>query len=253
MPGLFAIVSLGFVLGMRHACDPDHVIAVSTIVARHRSVPAAALIGAVWGVGHTITIFVVGIAIVAFSVVIPPRLDMSMEMAVGVMLIVLGAMNLTGIAHRIFHRFAGDDAHGADHGRGPLHAHEHSHGKVRHSHPHVHLLAGHRASQVLGHFNAVRAFAVGIVHGLAGSAAVALLVMSTIRGPRFAAVYLAVFGLGTIAGMMLISTLLAVPLAAPALRSARLERVLVSGSGLVSLAFGAFIVWTISFGEGLFY
>src|SRR6516165_8395477 len=94
---LLAIVALGFAMGMRHACDADHVVAVSTIVARHRRVGVAALVGAVWGIGHAITILVVGAAIIMFSVVVPPRLGLSLEISVGVMLIVLGVMNLAGV------------------------------------------------------------------------------------------------------------------------------------------------------------
>lgn len=236
---------------MRHACDADHVVAIGTIVARHRSISRAALVGAIWGAGHTITIMVVGIAIIAFSVVIPPRVGLSMEMSVGVMLIMLGAMNLTGVTHRIFHRFAGADSDPHD-GQGALHSHPHQHGAIRHSHPHFHLLAGHREHRMLGTFDVVRAFAVGIVHGLAGSAAVALLVMSTIRDPLWSAIYLGVFGLGTVAGMTLISMSMAVPLAASTLKSTRLERLLVVGSGLLSVGFGTLIVWRIGFWEGLF-
>ena len=93
---LFSIVVIGFLLGMRHATDPDHVIAVTTIVSRQRSIGRAALIGAFWGVGHTITIFGVGTAIILFNVVIPTRLGLSMEFSVSLMLIVLGVWNLVG-------------------------------------------------------------------------------------------------------------------------------------------------------------
>ena len=93
----FAILAIGFFLGMRHATDPDHVIAVSTIVSRERSLSKAALIGALWGLGHTITIVLVGAAIILFNVVIPPRVGLTMEFAVGLMLILLGILNLTGV------------------------------------------------------------------------------------------------------------------------------------------------------------
>jgi hypothetical protein len=250
MTGLLGIVAVGFVLGMRHACDADHVVAVSTIVARHRSIRGAALVGAVWGVGHTLTIMVVGAAIIVFSVVIPPRLGLSLEMSVGVMLIVLGAMNLTGVTHRLFHRFGSIKGELADRGGSLLHSHPHSHGGTAHSHPHMHLLAsGH---EMIGTIGLLRALAVGIVHGLAGSAAVALLVLSTIHDPRWATIYLGVFGLGTIAGMMLISAGMAVPLLVTALRSPKLEQSLVLGSGLISLAFGIFIVVRIGFWDRLF-
>jgi len=185
---------------MRHACDADHVVAVSTIVARHRSISAAALVGAIWGVGHTLTIMIVGAAIIGFSVVIPPRVGLSLEMSVGVMLIVLGVANLSGITHRLFHRFTSVEAEEAEHDHGLLHSHAHSHGERHHSHPHLHILA--RGHETVGTMGVLRALAVGIVHGLAGSAAVALLVLSAIHDPLWSAIYLAVFGLGTIAGMM---------------------------------------------------
>jgi high-affinity nickel-transport protein len=249
MTGLLAIVTVGFVLGMRHACDADHVVAVSTIVARHRSIGGAALVGMVWGVGHTITIMIVGAAIIIFSVAIPPRLALSLEMSVGVMLTVLGAMNLSGITHRLFHRLSRQTEDRSDHENGLIHSHAHSHGGHRHSHPHVHLIA--RGHQTLGTFGALRALAVGIVHGLAGSAAIALLVLSTIHDPLWSAIYLGVFGVGTIAGMMLISISMAVPFALSSF-STQVERSMVLGSGLLSLGFGIFLMIRIGFWERLF-
>src|SRR6202795_4967679 len=100
MTALFAIVLLGFFFGMRHATDPDHVIAVTTIVTRERSMLHAALIGALWGLGHTVTILAVGSAIILFKLTIPPRLGLSMELSVGLMLILLGVLNLTGLMRR---------------------------------------------------------------------------------------------------------------------------------------------------------
>src|SRR5215469_4753378 len=93
---LFTIIAIGFFLGMRHATDPDHVIAVSTIVTREHSVRRSALIGAAWGVGHTLTILAVGGAIILFRITLPPRVGLAMELAVGVMLIILGLRNLRG-------------------------------------------------------------------------------------------------------------------------------------------------------------
>src|SRR5260370_3651081 len=100
MTAILAIVLLGFFLGMRHATDPDHVIAVTTIVSRERKMLHAALIGVLWGVGHTVTILAVGSAIIVFNLTIPPRLGLSMELSVGLMLILLGVMNLTGLIRR---------------------------------------------------------------------------------------------------------------------------------------------------------
>src|SRR5215468_1199205 len=100
MTALFAIVVLGFVLGMRHATDPDHVVAVTTIVSRERTMLHAAFIGVLWGLGHTFTILVVGSAIIVFKLTIPPRLGLAMELAVGFMLILLGVLNMTGLLSR---------------------------------------------------------------------------------------------------------------------------------------------------------
>ena len=127
---------LGFFLGMRHATDADHVVAIATIVSRQRSVAGSALIGAAWGVGHTVTVMVVGAAIIVFGVVIPPRLGMSMEFAVGVMLVLLGVLTLTGMG-----RAGGaPHAHAGVPGRHEpiVHDHLHAHGDYLHRHPHGH-------------------------------------------------------------------------------------------------------------------
>src|SRR3982074_20461 len=105
---LLSIMALGFFLGMRHATDPDHVIAVSTIVSRQRSIRQAGAIGVLWGIGHTITIFCVRAAVILFNGVIPPRIGLAMELAVGLMLVLLGILNLTGIMQRITHRHTPD-------------------------------------------------------------------------------------------------------------------------------------------------
>src|ERR1700675_4378089 len=124
---LLSIVALGFFLGMRHATDPDHVIAVTTIVSRQRSIRHAALIGALWGLGHTITILIVGSAIILFGLVIPPRVGLTMEFSVGLMLILLGALNLSGIMRRITDTLTPPGLHSHSDG-GRVYVHSHSHG-----------------------------------------------------------------------------------------------------------------------------
>src|SRR5215470_3191202 len=127
MIGLLSIVVIGFFLGMRHATDPDHVIAVTTIVSQQRNLKRAALIGVVWGLGHTVTILLVGSAIILFNLVIPARLGLAMELAVGLMLILLGGWNLSNFLR---------DTPAAT---GSLvHSHAHSHGDFIHNHPHQH-------------------------------------------------------------------------------------------------------------------
>jgi high-affinity nickel-transport protein len=259
MIAVLSLTLLGFFLGMRHATDPDHVIAVSTIVTRQPTIRGALLIGSLWGVGHTVTIVAVGGAIVLFTIVIPPRLGLSMEMAVALMLIVLGMWNLTGIIEQI----RGIRASGG--GAGAIDAHLHSHGNYYvHSHPgalgsgrHEH---GDNKTPVawldrrltgLGIYQVLRPLLVGLVHGLAGSAAVALLVLALIKNPWWAIAYLVLFGIGTIAGMILITAAIGAVLAYASGRSSRVERCLRVASGLLSLGFGLFLVYQIGVVDGL--
>ncbi len=255
-----AILLVGFLLGMRHATDPDHVIAVSTIVSRERSIFKAGLIGVLWGCGHTLTIAIVGTAIIFFGVVIPPRAGLTMEFSVGLMLILLGILNLTGTMKRLSEKFSpshprvtGTHAHIHEHDH-HLHFHWHSHSEIQEHHGDSlstpTWLRGPFAR--LGLFHALRPLLVGIVHGLAGSAAVALLVLSTIRQPKWALLYLLIFGVGTIVGMMLITAALALPFSFASHRFAWLNRSLVLGSGLLSLCFGIFVCYDVGFVNGLF-
>jgi len=234
---LSAVLLLGFFLGMRHATDADHVVAVSTIVSRQRTLRAAAPIGMLWGVGHTLTILLVGGAIILFGVVIPPRLGLSMEFSVAILLVLLGALNVRGVLREARGIARAGQLAGEPHAGG-VHGHVHAAFEVERSRP--------------GTFAALRPLGVGIVHGLAGSAAVALLVLGAIGDARLALVYLLVFGVGTIGGMVLITTALAVPVVAAAQRFARFHRVLGVATGLASVAFGALLVYEIGFVHGLF-
>src|SRR5215472_14282091 len=139
-----AILAVGFLLGMRHATDPDHVIAVSTIVSRERSIPKAGLIGILWGCGHTLTIAIVGSAIILFGLVIPPRAGLTMEFTVGLMLILLGVLNLTGVMKWMSEKFS--PAHPRITGG---HAHLHGHGAHVHFHWHSHSSAGQHHAETL--------------------------------------------------------------------------------------------------------
>jgi ABC-type nickel/cobalt efflux system permease component RcnA len=258
MVNLLAIIGVGFLLGIRHATDPDHVIAVTTIVSRQQSIRHAGVIGVLWGLGHTITIVLVGTGIIVFNLAIPARIGLAMELAVGLMLIVLGMLNLTGVTRWITERFT------PEHSAGVVHEHVHWHAGEQHVHTHTHEPDAHLGLeekpqgpvQVLlervGLYQLLRPLAVGIVHGLAGSAAVALLVLTTIREPRWAVAYLLVFGLGTIAGMMVITMMLGVPFAYTGKRFVGFNRGLGVASGVISVAFGFFITFQIGFVDGLF-
>ena len=268
MSNALAIAALGFFLGMRHATDPDHVVAVTTIVSRYRSVKGAAIVGAVWGVGHTLTLLVVGGGIVLFGWVVPPRVGLSMEFSVGLMLIALGAMNLAAFFERVPAAASvlpsGEHAGGHVHTPHHAHSHAHPHGDYVHTHKHEHDPERHphdpdrtplgwldRHLGMLRGYQLARPLVVGVVHGLAGSAAVALLVLATIPEPAWAVLYLGVFGLGTIAGMLLVTAALGVPFAAGG-RSARAHRSIRVAAGVVSLCFGVFLAWRVGMVDGLF-
>jgi ABC-type nickel/cobalt efflux system permease component RcnA len=255
-----SIIAVGFFLGMRHATDPDHVIAVTTIVSHQRSSTRAALIGAFWGLGHSVTIFVVGAAIILFNLVIPARIGLSMELSVAVMLIVLGLINVAGFLRSM----PAASLHTHEAGKA-IHSHPHSHGDYIHNHPHAHdpevhphspdqtpLASLDRIFGRVGVYQYFRPLVVGIVHGLAGSAAVALLVLTTIRNSHWAIAYLLVFGVGTIGGMMLITMSIGSTFQFLGRRRQTFSHKLGLASGLISLAFGLLIAYQICFVNGIF-
>ncbi len=231
-PGAFpvwATLGLGFVLGLRHALDPDHLAAVSTLVSEERSLWRSSLVGASWGLGHTISLVIFGSAIAVFRVTVTPRWSNWLEFAVGCVLVLLGLNVLRKLRERP-----------------PLHAHTHAHDGVVHSHLHFHL--GHPSADGHAHNHLTlrlggRPFAVGIVHGLAGTAAVTLMVVAVIPSLVIALAYLVIFGLGTIGGMVAMSVLMSLPLALAAGRFVRLERFVRLAAGLASLGFGIFLGW----------
>jgi high-affinity nickel-transport protein len=257
---------LGFFLGMRHATDADHVIAIATIVSRERSVAGSALIGVAWGVGHTVTVMAVGAAIIVFGVVIPPLLGMSIEFAVGIMLVLLGVLTLRGMFRGMGR--AGDAAHvhaGTPGMHEPdVHDHLHAHGDYLHRHAHGHSPGAHGHADEhtplarldrsglgrIAFYDWLRPFVVGLVHGLAGSAAVALMILSIIHEPVAALGYLLLFGLGTIIGMMLITLILSAPFVFTAINLPKFNWRLRMVSGLVSFSFGVVLIYGIGFAEG---
>ncbi len=208
MTDAVSIGVLGLVLGMRHATDADHVVAVTTIVSERGKAGGAALIGAIWGLGHTTTILLLGGAIILFELIIPPRVGLAMEFAVGIMLVLLGLLAL----RRAPHAAGSEDS--------------------RHRH--------------------TRPFGIGLVHGLAGSAAVALLVLATISDARWALAYLALFGVGTLIGMAIITAVLALPFRSGRLASSRWPNALRVGAGVLSLGFGLMLMYEIGIVNHLF-
>jgi hypothetical protein len=205
MLNTFSLPLLGLLLGMRHALDPDHVVAMSTIASRSPTLRRAALVGAVWGVGHTLTIMAVGGTIIVLRITITARLGLAMEFSVAMMLIGLGTYNL--------------------------------------------LLAG---KGELAEPSVARPFFVGMVHGLAGSAAVALLVLAAVDSALLGMVYLALFGAGTVIGMVVVTAGVALPAALAAARVSAARRWLTATSGALSLVFGLVTAYTLGGPGGLF-
>ncbi|TMB19760.1 MAG: urease accessory protein UreH [Deltaproteobacteria bacterium] len=218
------LLAFGFVLGLRHALDVDHLAAVSTIVTSRRSLWASSIVGAVWGLGHTAALLAVALVVVGLHAQIPPRLGAGLELAVAAMLVGLG-LNLLGTLWR----------------GGRLHFHGHAHDGREHLHPHVHPRTQRDATQHHPVRAARRPFVVGLVHGLAGSAALMLGVLATIPSPRLALAYVATFGGGSIGGMIAMSTLLGMPLALAAERFARAELVLRACAAVGSVAVGVLL------------
>ena len=261
MVNFVSIIALGFFLGMRHATDPDHVIAVSTIVSREREIGKSAWIGVFWGIGHTLTIFAVGAAIILFDVAISPRIGLSMELAVGLMLILLGVINVVTFFREL--PLTNQRAETPVSSQPEVvHSHAHSHGDFIHTHSHTHGPQAHvhagqnpvarldRMLLRLKLYRPLRPLIIGIVHGMAGSAAVALLVLATIRDPRWAVAYLLVFGIGTIAGMMVITMSIASTFRLARGKQVFLRR-LAMASGVLSLGFGIFVAYQIIVVNGL--
>jgi high-affinity nickel-transport protein len=205
---------LGFALGLRHAFDPDHVAAISTILARHRDPRRAAWIGVSWGLGHGATVLAAGAVVIALRIAVPPQLALALEIPVALLLIGLGAANLLAAGRGSSRRGA---APAADLPlRGAL----------------------------------ARSGLLGLAHGLAGSAAIALLALAAMPTPGAAFAYLALFGLGTIAGMGVFSFGMSAPLARLS-PSAGAERLVIAATGLVSLLVGSWLLYEISMGGAL--
>ena len=197
------LLAVGFALGARHALDPDHVVAVTTIVTRERTLARARMVGAMWGIGHSLTVFLVGGTLALFRVTVPDRVGLALEFLVAIMLVVLGAANLM---------------------------------RTRRPKPP----------------SSARPLAVGFIHGLAGSAAIAVLLSAAAPTLLAAALYLLLFGAGTVAGMMLLTTMIAAPTVLLAGRYAGFGPRLRFASGVASVVLGLIIAHDVGITDGLF-
>ena len=227
-----AIFGLGFFLGLRHALDVDHLAAVSTIVSQRRSIWRSALVGVVWGIGHTTSLLVVAIAVIALHAEISPALGQVLELGVAIMLMTLGVRLLATVLRG-----------------GAIHVHLHDHAGHAHVHPHVH------APEAPGHDHGPshrRPFLVGLVHGLAGSGALMLAVVATIADPVLAIAYVVIFGVGSIGGMAITSTLFAIPMVVTTRRFTGATRWVCGGAAVASVLVGLELAWTIGREAGFF-
>jgi hypothetical protein len=231
---VWSTLALGFVLGLRHALDADHLAAVSTFVSEERNVLRSTLVGVSWGMGHTASLLVFGLLVAAFRLALTPRLSQFLEFLVGLMLIFLGGNVLLRLARG-----------------GALHAHRHEHDGVEHSHLHMHVgktehQHQHRTLRLGG-----RPFVVGVVHGLAGTAALMMLVVGALPSVLLAAGYILIFGVGSIGGMAAMSLIISAPMVLAVERLQLMERLIRLAAGLFSLGFGGYLAWEVGLIQSL--
>jgi ABC-type nickel/cobalt efflux system permease component RcnA len=227
-----SILALGFVLGIKHAIEPDHVIAVSTIASQSKKLLKSTLAGVFWGIGHTATLFIIGVILILMKGEIPEKWAMSLEFLVGIMLVYLGLTTILSFKNVHIHQHAHD---GNEH----KHLHSHSHnGQHQHNHQHRNV-------------SYLKSLFIGLVHGLAGSGAMVLLTMSTVKSVWEAAVYILIFGAGTILGMLFFTTLIGIPFVFSAKKRV-LNQALTRLTGVISIAFGVYYMYNLAVTEGLY-
>ncbi|MFS0820327.1 sulfite exporter TauE/SafE family protein [Bacillus sp. 1P02SD] len=214
----FSVLALGFILGIRHAIEPDHVIAVSTIASQSKKLWNASLAGIFWGIGHTVTLFLVGLVVILMKNEIPEKWAMSLEFLVGIMLVYLGVKTILSFKNTFIHKHT--------------HVHHHQHSRE------------HKSTSYLG------SLFIGFVHGLAGSGAMVLLTMGTVKSVGEAAIFILIFGVGTVIGMLLFTTIIGIPFVLSK------KRRTVSGTfglitGAISTVFGVYYMYNLGINEGL--
>ena len=238
--GLIAALGLGVVLGLKHSLDPDHVVAVSTIVTEYRNPLRSFWVGVSWGLGHSTILILMGITIIALRLTIPDRLSLLLEFLVGVMLVGLGVQAVYKLRKKRVHQHL--HGHQED-------AHRHFHSHVRESsHGRVH----HQVRGVGRPFLRKKSFLVGTVHGVAGSAALTLLVLASIESPLAGMVYILLFGLGSVLSMGIMTIFISLPFVFSANRLPNLNRLVQFSVGMLSILFGGFLMYEIGFVDGLF-
>ena len=238
--GLLAALVLGILLGSKHSLDPDHVVAVSTIVSEYNNPLRSFWVGISWGLGHTTTLLIIGIAIIALRLTIPERMALLFEFAVGVMLVGLGIQVIYSFRKKKVHQHA----HGHEE---EAHHHFHSHSKSP-----EHVPEHHNTHGIGKPFLRRKSYVIGLVHGVAGSAALTLLVLASIESPIAGLAYILLFGLGSVLSMGIMTVIIGLPFVISAGRLPNLNRTIQFAVGSLSILFGGFLMYQIGFVDGLF-
>ena len=228
-PQLMTLLGLGLVLGLKHALDADHVVAVSTVVSQTKSIKKSSLYGALWGIGHTLTLFIVGLVLLTFKLAMPDKIALSFEFLVGIVLVILGLEVLRKTTKK------------------NIHLHKHAHDNLTHAHIHSHKGKGSSF-----HNHTHRSLIIGMMHGLAGSAALTLLVLTTVTSVLHGLLYILVFGAGSILGMLATSTVIGLPFILTA-KFDRLHIVVERLAGTISVGLGVIIMYEIGYVRNLFF
>jgi ABC-type nickel/cobalt efflux system permease component RcnA len=231
--GFLSVLILGFILGIKHAIEPDHIIAVSTIASQSKKLIRSTLSGVFWGIGHTATLFIIGVIVILMKGEIPEIWAMSLEFLVGIMLVYLGITSIVSFKNIHIHQHHHD---------GDEHKHVHSHKQSSDSHKHIHQ---HRNTSY------IKSLIIGSIHGLAGSAAMILLTISTVKSVWEGAVYILIFGVGTIIGMLFFTTILGIPFVFSA-KKKNINTTLIKFTGSLSTLFGIYYMYNLGITEGLF-
>lgn len=222
---LITLLGLGFVLGLKHALDADHVVAVSTIISQTKSLKKSSIFGAIWGMGHTTTLFLAGSAILIFKLAIPDKLALYFEFLVGIVLVILGMDVLRKVI------------------RDKVHLHKHKHSTMIHTHLHTH-------KEPFSHNHTHKSFIVGMIHGLAGSAALMLLVLTTVKSVFQGLLFILIFGIGSVLGMLIVSTIIGLPFILTE-KFSEMHNSLKILTGTISIVLGSIIMYEIGYVAGL--
>ena len=209
----FTLLGLGFLLGMRHSLEADHIAAMSAITSKYKSVGKSSISGMFWGFGHAVSLFAAGILVLFFKIKISEKFSLFFEFLAGLMLMLLGLNVLMAM------------------GENKMHVHKHKHNGIEHLHFHSHNLMKNHNHQHMP-------FYIGLLHGLAGSAALALLVLATTTSKLIGLLYILIFGIGSMLGMMLITTAISLPFKFNILKLQKMHQITRISSGLISILIG---------------